>query len=76
MKRGYSQQITYENVTELISTGVDEESALAVATSHARGIFKHDNPESVNFPKHLMPGKVKYAYQQYKDGEASGEEEK
>ncbi len=76
MKRGYSQKITYENVEELISTGVDEQTALTVAISHGRGLFKNDNPESVDFPRHLALGNVKRAYQQYKDGEASGEKEK
>lgn len=76
MKRGYTQAIIHENVRELMETGVDEDTALTIAVSYARGLFKNDNPQSVDFPVYLAVNNVRKEYRKFKGGDMNGEKEK
>jgi hypothetical protein len=60
LKKGYSLEIVKANV-ETLKEFVDETTAMAVAASYGRGVFKQEHPDSSSLPAHLVSGAVRKA---------------
>jgi len=69
MVRGYTQKAIKENVDIIMGEGIDEDTALAISISYARGLYKQDKPQTTIFPKHLLPQLSIKMYRDYKGGD-------